>query len=123
MSNDSPHEFASALVEVLGEHLDKQAPSSSGVRNLSWAVGLIAGVYLLILGQLTAWAVQTEQTRYRAADANAAHEQLDRVWEAKFASVDTSIAHLTGLLIEVKTDVKDIKDRLRETEKHHAAVR
>lgn len=119
MSNPAAHEFSEELISAMEKHMGPEHKSNA-VRNLAWASGAIFSVYLFVLGHLTAWAIQTEQTRYRLSDATAAHEQLDRVWDAKFESLKGTLAHQLGLIVDIKDNVKDIKDRLRETERHHA---
>lgn len=116
MSNEAAHEFSEELMSSLSRHLDPSKRSNS-VRNLAWASGAVLSVYLFVLGHLTAWAIQTEQTRYRAGDAAAAHAQMDRVWDAKFESLKGSMSHQLGLIVDIKEDVKEIRDRLRKAER------
>jgi hypothetical protein len=120
MNTSAAHEFSEELKDSLERHLAPDKRSNSA-RNLAWAMGAILSVYLFVLGHLTAWAIQTEQTRYRASDAAAAHVQIDRVWDAKFESLRGSLAHQLGLIVDMKSDVKEIRDRLRETEKRHVS--
>lgn len=110
-------------IKELLENLTNEASGKAGVhqvevnakiRTMGWAFSFIAGVFLVIQGQLVAWAVETENNRYRRHEAEASHEAMAKIFDARVDAINSAVAHQTGLIVSLKEEVRENRRLLNE---------